>query len=35
MNPSNDVVKTLDGVSNPPDAVMSWLIVTEVLASPW
>ena len=30
-----DAVMTLDGVRRPPDAVISWLTVTSVLAKPW
>ena len=33
--PVSDVVITLEVVSRPPDAVISWLMVTYVLASPW
>ena len=33
--PSNEAVMTLELVKRPPEAVMSWLIVTLVLARPW
>ena len=34
VEPVSDTVITFEVVSSPPDAAMSWLIVTSVLAKP-